>query len=193
MSTTFPAVTDLTEQDRIAILLKAIRDVPDFPKPGILFKDIMPLLADANCFQIAVTLFVEHCQKLISETQKIDKIVGIDARGFLFGAAVAYALKVGFVPVRKKGKLPGKTEALNYSLEYGEAAVEMPADSLRAGENIILIDDLLATGGTAAAALHLIERLGARALAMMFLVELQFLKGRDKVPANVPVTSILTF
>ena len=127
----------------------AVRDVPDFPKPGILFKDIMPLLADPACFKLAIDAFADICRALPDGPPT--KIVGIDARGFIFGAALAYAMGLGVIPVRKKGKLPGPTEHYAYTLEYGEAVVEMQADALTTGDRVVLIDDLLATGGTAAA------------------------------------------
>lgn len=166
----------------LAPLYRAVRDVPDFPKPGILFKDIMPLLADPDCLRLAIDSFASRCRELTQvEGRGIDKIVGIDARGFLFGAAVAYVLGIGFIPVRKKGKLPGRTETLAYALEYGEAVVEMHTDALRPGDRVVLIDDLLATGGTAAAALRLIEKLGGQPLAALFLIELEFLDGRAKL------------
>lgn len=174
-----------------APLARAVRDVPDFPKPGILFKDIMPLLADADCLRLAIDGFCAHCRELPGG-ERPDKIVGIDARGFLFGAAVAYALGLGFIPVRKKGKLPGRTEAHSYTLEYGEATVEMHADALAPGDRVVLIDDLLATGGTAAAALQLIQKLGGRSLAVLFLIELEFLGGRAKL-APVPTTALLRY
>ena len=136
-------------------LRAAIRDVPDFPKPGILFKDITPVLADAALFKMLVECFVEA-----TRGRGIEKVVGIDARGFIFGAAVAYALGVGFVPVRKKGKLPYRCASVAYQLEYGEATVEMHVDAVCGGERVVLIDDLLATGGTAAAAIHLIRKMG---------------------------------
>lgn len=174
-----------------APLARAVRDVPDFPKPGILFKDIMPLIADAACLRLAVDGFCAHCRELPGGEQP-NKIVGIDARGFLFGAAVAYALGLGFIAVRKKGKLPGPTEAHSYTLEYGEATVEMSADALVPGDRVVLIDDLLATGGTAAAALQLIGRIGGRPLAVMFLIELEFLRGREKL-GSVPVMALLKY
>ncbi|MBV9656907.1 MAG: adenine phosphoribosyltransferase [Verrucomicrobia bacterium] len=179
----------------LAPLYAAVRDVPDFPKPGILFKDIMPLLADADCLRLAIDAFAARGRAIeagLPEGGKIDKIVGIDARGFLFGAAVAYALGVGFIPVRKKGKLPGKTEMLAYALEYGEAVVEMHTDALRPGDKVVLIDDLLATGGTAAAALRLIEKLGGQPLAALFLIELDFLAGRTRL-APVVTEALLKY
>lgn len=172
-------------------LARLVRDVPDFPKPGIIFKDIMPLLADAKGLHEVMDGFCAYCRNLPGG-ERPDKIVGIDARGFLFGAAVAYALGVGFIPVRKKGKLPGKTEAFAYTLEYGEATVEMHADALKAGDKVVLIDDLLATGGTAAAAVKLIEKLGGRPLAALFLIELEFLGGRARLE-GVPAAALLKY
>ena len=128
-------------------LRAGVRDVPDFPKKGIVFKDITPILSDHNLFSTSIDLFLERCRG-----KKIDKIVGIDARGFLFGSTVAYELGVGFVPIRKRGKLPYKTEIAKYSLEYGEAEMEMHIDAMGPGECVVLVDDLLATGGTSAAA-----------------------------------------
>ncbi len=171
----------------LAPLRAAIRDVPDFPKPGILFKDITPILADGALFKLSIDAFVESARPL-----GIDKVVGIDARGFLFGAAVAYELGVGFVPVRKKGKLPYKCQSAAYTLEYGEAVVEMHIDALRPGERVVLIDDLLATGGTAAAAVKLIGKMGAELVLAQFLIELSFLDGRKKLPTTA-VRAFLTY
>ena len=148
-------------------LRAAVRDVPDFPKKGIMFKDITPVLSDPGLFHASIDLFLERCHG-----REIDKIVGIDARGFVFGSAVAYELGVGFVPIRKRGKLPYRTEIAKYSLEYGEAEVEMHTDALTAGERVVLIDDLLATGGTSAAAAILIRKAGGQLLEAQFLVEL---------------------
>ena len=167
-------------------LRSAVRDVPDFPKKGIMFKDITPVLSDPGLFRASIDLFLERCRG-----RRIDKIVGIDARGFVFGSAVAYELGVGFVPIRKRGKLPYKTETAKYSLEYGEAEVEMHSDALNAGERVVLIDDLLATGGTSAAAAVLIRNLGGQLLEAQFLIELQFLEGRKRLEST-PVTSFLT-
>ncbi len=157
----------------LAALRAAIRDVVDFPQPGIVFKDITPVLADAKLFHHTISLFCET-----AGGAKIDKIVGIDARGFIFGAAVADRLGAGFVPIRKKGKLPWKTHQNAYSLEYGEAIVELHQDAILPGERVLLIDDLLATGGTAAASVALLERLGAEIVAVSVLIELEFLGGR---------------
>jgi adenine phosphoribosyltransferase len=168
-------------------LRAAVRDVPDFPKKGIVFKDITPVLNDPVLFRASIDLFLEQCRGT-----KIDKIVGIDARGFLFGSAVAYELGVGFVPIRKRGKLPYRTEAAKYSLEYGEAEMEMHIDGIKAGERVVLLDDLLATGGTSAAAAVLIRNAGGQLLEAQFLIELQFLDGRKQLEPT-PVTSFLQY
>jgi adenine phosphoribosyltransferase len=154
----------------------AIRDVPDFPKPGILFKDITPILASPDLFREAVQLFTGRFRK-----SKPDKIAAIESRGFVFGAAVAHELGVGLVPIRKKGKLPYKTIEATYDLEYGSATLQVHEDAFHAGERVVLIDDLLATGGTALASVSLIEKLGAKVLEIDFLIELAFLQGRDKL------------
>ena len=168
-------------------LRAAVRDVPDFPKKGILFKDITPVLSDPDLFRASIDLFLERCRG-----REVDKIVGIDARGFVFGSAVAYELGVGFVPIRKRGKLPYRTEIAKYSLEYGEAEVEMHTDALTAGERVVLIDDLLATGGTSAAAAILIRKAGGQLLEAQFLVELEFLEGRKRLEPT-PVMSFLKY
>ena len=172
---------------KVEELRAAVRDVPDFPKRGIVFKDITPVLSDPVLFRASIDLFLERCRGL-----KIDKIVGIDARGFLFGSAVAYELGVGFVPIRKRGKLPYRTEIAKYSLEYGDAEMEMHIDAMSAGERIVLVDDLLATGGTAAAAAVLIRKAGGHLLEAQFLIELQFLHGRKRLELT-PVTSFLKY
>ncbi len=154
----------------------AIRNVPDFPKPGIQFKDITPLLADARLFAGTIDLLTDHYQP-----GSVDAVVGIDARGFIFAAAAAMKLQAGFVPVRKKGKLPFKTHEQDYALEYGSATVAMHIDALKPGARVLLIDDLLATGGTAAAAVALVNKLNAKILEINFLIELKFLNGREKL------------
>lgn len=154
----------------------AIRDIPDFPKPGILFKDITPVLADAELFKAAVDTFVQR-----HAGAGITKVAAVESRGFLFGAAVAYQLGVGIVPIRKKGKLPYKTIEASYELEYGSATLEVHKDAFRGGDRVLLLDDLLATGGTAKAAAELVEKLNAVVSEIDFLVELAFLKGRDKL------------
>jgi adenine phosphoribosyltransferase len=173
--------------DLIDKLRAGVRDVPDFPKKGIVFKDITPILSDQTLFRASIDLFLERCRE-----KKIDKIVGIDARGFLFGSAVAYELGVGFVPIRKRGKLPYKTEVAKYSLEYGEAEMEMHVDAIKPSERIVLVDDLLATGGTSAAAAALIARAGGKLLEAQFLIELEFLHGREKL-GRTPVISFLKY
>lgn len=176
--------------DSIQELTDAIRDVPDFPKPGIVFKDITPILANGDLFRLSVDLLVAA-----ADGKRIDKIVGIDARGFLFGAAVADRLGIGFVPVRKKGKLPYKTISESYALEYGEATVEMHVDAIAPGKRVMLVDDLLATGGTAAAAISLIQRLEGVVATAQFLVELKFLKGRERLCGlgEIPVNALIQF
>jgi adenine phosphoribosyltransferase len=154
----------------------AIRNVPDFPKPGIQFKDITPLLADARLFAGTIDLLTDGFKP-----GSVDAVVGIDARGFIFAAAAAIKLNAGFVPVRKIGKLPFQTIQQDYALEYGSATVAMHVDALKSGARVLLIDDLLATGGTAAAATSLVEKLGGKILEVSFLIELGFLNGREKL------------
>jgi adenine phosphoribosyltransferase len=172
---------------RVEEVRAAVRDVPDFPKRGIVFKDITPVLSDPVLFRASIDLFLERCRGL-----KIDKIVGIDARGFLFGSAVAYELGVGFVPIRKRGKLPYRTEIAKYSLEYGDAEMEMHVDAISAGERIVLVDDLLATGGTSTAAAVLIRKAGGHLLEAQFLIELESLHGRKRLQPT-PVTAFLKY
>jgi adenine phosphoribosyltransferase len=157
-------------------LRRYVRDVPDFPTPGILFRDITPLLASAEAFGAAVEAMAEPFR----ESDAV-KIAGIEARGFMFGAAVARQLGLGFVPVRKPGKLPGRTERIAYGLEYGSDALEVHVDAFKPGEAVLIVDDVLATGGTAAAAAELVERLGARVAAMVFCIELEALQGRSRL------------
>ena len=157
-------------------LKAAIRDVPDFPIKGILFKDITPVLQDGKLFRQAVDAIADR-----HTGRKIHSIVGIDARGFIFAGAVAYKLGVGLVPVRKKGKLPYKTVATSYTLEYGSETSEMHVDAIQKGDTVIIVDDLLATGGTAMAAATLVKQLGGDIAEIDFLVELTFLKGRERL------------
>jgi len=165
----------------------AIRNVPDFPKPGIQFKDITPVLADARLFAGSIDLLTQNFTP-----GSVDAVVGIDARGFIFAAAAALKLQAGFVPVRKKGKLPFTTHEEDYALEYGSATVAMHTDALKPGARVLLIDDLLATGGTSAAAVALMEKLGAKILETSFLIELKFLNGRGKLKEH-PVRSIVVY
>ncbi len=168
-------------------LARAIRNIPDFPQPGIQFKDITPLLADARLFAGAIEHMTARCTP-----GQVDAVVGIDARGFIFAAAAALKLRAGFVPVRKKDKLPWQTFEERYDLEYGTNSVAIHADALRPGNRVLLVDDLLATGGTARAAVNLVRRLGAEILEVSFLIELAFLRGRDKLP-GLPVHSVIVF
>lgn len=171
----------------VAAIAAAVRDVADFPKEGIVFKDITPVLGDGPLFHDTITLLAETAGEA-----KIDKVVGIDARGFIFAAAVADRIGAGFVPVRKKGKLPWLTHERAYSLEYGESEVQIHQDAVAEGENVLLVDDLLATGGTAAAAVQLLDELGANIVAISFMIELEFLAGREKLGSH-PVKALLTY
>jgi len=165
----------------------AIRNIPDFPKPGIQFKDITPVLADARLFAGSIDLMT---QKFKPGT--VDAVVGIYARGFIFAAAAAVKLGAGFVPIRKKGKLPYQTHEQGYDLEYGTATVAVHVDALKPGSRVLLLDDLLATGGTAAAAAALVQKLGAQILEISFLIELGLLGGRQKL-SQYPVSSLVVY
>jgi adenine phosphoribosyltransferase len=165
----------------------AIRNVPDFPQPGIQFKDITPVLADARLLAAAIDALAAGFQP-----GSVDAVVGIDARGFIFAPAVALRLQAGFVPVRKPGKLPWKTLEESYALEYGTNTLAIHQDALHAGSRVLLVDDLLATGGTAAATASLVQRAGGRVLGASFLVELSFLKGRERLTA-FPVSTVITY
>jgi adenine phosphoribosyltransferase len=165
-----PRVLDERTEERIKNI---IRTIPDFPKKGILFRDITPLLADGEVFRLCIERF-----KAMTHG-KVDCVVSIESRGFIFGSALAYALGVGFVLVRKEGKLPHHTVSASYSLEYGEARVEMHEDSIRRGSRVLLIDDVLATGGTMRAAVDLVEKLGGIVCGLYFLIELETLAGRN--------------
>jgi adenine phosphoribosyltransferase len=168
----------------IGQLIRAtIRDVPDYPQPGVVFKDITPLLADSAAFAAVV-------RALAAGPGPVDKVAGIEARGFILAAPVACKLGVGFVPVRKQGKLPGPTHVQSYQLEYGTAAVEIHADAFDPGDRVLIIDDVLATGGTAAAAAELVRRSGAQITAVTVLIELGFLGGREKL-GGLDVRSLL--
>jgi adenine phosphoribosyltransferase len=166
---------------------RAIRNIPDFPKPGIQFKDITPVLADPRLFAGSIDLLTANFKP-----GTVDAVVGIDARGFIFAAAAALHLKAGFVPVRKKGKLPYQTHEESYDLEYGANSIAIHTDAVQPGSRVLLIDDLLATGGTAAAAASLLRKVGAQILEISFLIELRFLAGRDKLQ-DYPVRSIVVY
>lgn len=168
-------------------LLRLLRDVPDFPKPGILFKDITPLLRDPAALRASV----ERLAALLPP--RVDAIVGVEARGFIFGAAMAMHLNAGFVPARKKAKLPAAVDRVPYSLEYGEDCLEMHRGSLSAGDRVLIVDDVIATGGTARAAVELARLQGASVVAAAFVIELAFLNGRARLPDDVPVHALLTF
>ena len=155
-------------------LKSLIRDVPDFPQPGVVFKDITPLLADENAFSSVIDLIVVHYGR-----GNIDKVVGIEARGFILASPVAYHFGAGFVPVRKSGKLPWESEREEYALEYGTATLEIHRDAVSPGERVLIVDDVLATGGTARATARLVERLGGKVIGIACLVELTFLNGRS--------------
>jgi adenine phosphoribosyltransferase len=171
-----------------ASLLKSkIRHVPDFPKPGILFYDITTLLLDPEGFRLAVDSLVTPFRDAA-----IDAVVGIESRGFIFGAAVADRLGAGFVPIRKVGKLPAQTVTVSYDLEYGSDALQVHADAIRAGQRLLIVDDLLATGGTAQAAVTLVEGLGADVVGVSFLIELTFLNGRARLDGH-PVHVVLSY
>jgi adenine phosphoribosyltransferase len=173
--------------DLDALLRSRVREIPDFPEPGISFKDITPLLADHTAFAGVIDAIVSHHGR-----GTIEKVAGIEARGFILAAAVAYHFGAGFVPIRKAGKLPSATYAESYALEYGAATLEVHRDAFAAGERVLLVDDVLATGGTVGAAVKLVERSGAVAAGCSVLLELSFLNGRSRL-GNLDVHSLLTY
>lgn len=162
------------------LIKSRIRDVPDFPTPGIMFKDITPILSDHETFTRVINAFAERYA-----AKNVDVVMGIESRGFIFGAPLAYKLGKAYVPIRKKGKLPYKTVEESYDLEYGSATIEMHIDAVKPGQRVVIIDDLLATGGTAAATCALVERQGGHVVECAFVVELAFLKGREKLKSSV--------
>ncbi len=159
-------------------LRRFVRDIPDFPKPGVVFKDITPLLNHPAAFRAAVDLFIEQHR---NDNPRVERVVGIESRGFIFATALSYALGCGLVLVRKAGKLPHKAISQSYELEYGGATLEIHQDAIQPGERVVVIDDLLATGGTLAAACELVERLGGKIVVVGTLIELTFLKGRERL------------
>ncbi len=165
-----------------------VRDVPDYPEPGVVFKDITPILADAEALDAGVDGLAAPYADI-----GITRVAGIEARGFIFGVPVARRLGVGFVPVRKPGKLPYSVESEEYTLEYGTDRLEIHSDALIPGDRVLIIDDVLATGGTAAAAVRLIRRLGAEVAGVAVLIELSFLEGRKLIPDDVPLTTLVTY
>ncbi|HEV8547881.1 MAG TPA: adenine phosphoribosyltransferase [Polyangiaceae bacterium] len=175
------------ELDPLRYVRSLIREIPDFPQPGVLFKDITPLIADPKAFHIVLDAIAHH---FVGE--RVDAVVGVESRGFIFGGALAARLNASFVPVRKPGKLPYRTDKVSYSLEYGEAELEMHRDSLKEGAAVLVVDDLLATGGTAAAAGELVHRQGAFVVAYAFVIELVSLGGRERL-LPTPATSIVKY
>lgn len=174
-------------EERLSFLRSKIRDIPDFPKEGILFRDITPLLADVEAFRTSIQLIVERL-----DGKRVDAVIGIESRGFMFGAALADKLGVGFVPVRKPGKLPAATYRAEYELEYGTDAVEIHRDALSPGERVVIVDDLIATGGTANAAAQLVAQCGAEVAAFAFVINLVALEGTKKLEPY-EVISILDY
>ncbi|MCA1691958.1 MAG: adenine phosphoribosyltransferase [Acidimicrobiales bacterium] len=168
-------------------LRERIRDIPDFPKPGVVFKDITPLLADAEALRLTVDTIADHFSQ-----RPVHKVVGVEARGFIIAAPVAYCYGAGFVPVRKTGKLPWRIEREEYELEYGNDLLEIHQDAVGPGDQVLIVDDVLATGGTAAATCRLVERLGATVAGLGFVIELSFLNGRSKLEGR-DILSLLTF
>ncbi|HEV8542737.1 MAG TPA: adenine phosphoribosyltransferase [Verrucomicrobiae bacterium] len=171
----------------VADIAERVRNIPDFPKPGIQFKDITPVLGDARLFAGSIDLLTHN-----HAPGSVDTVVGIDARGFIFAAAAALKLQTGFVPIRKKGKLPYTTHEASYELEYGSNTVAIHVDALHPGSRVLLVDDLLATGGTAGAAIELLQKIGANIIEASFLIELGFLNGREKL-RGVPARSLIQY
>jgi adenine phosphoribosyltransferase len=180
-------VTSRDHDARRALLRSRVRDVPDFPKPGILFRDLTPLMGDGVAMREAIDLLAEAAVR-----HRPELVVAIESRGFIFGAPVAASLGVGFVPVRKPGKLPHKTRRREYDLEYGTDALEMHADAVVHGARVVVVDDLLATGGTAAATVELVREIGGHVVGAAFVVELELLRGRDRL-AGVPIDALLKY
>jgi adenine phosphoribosyltransferase len=187
-----PASTNSTlyplTQTKSDWLKSKIRDIPDFPKPGIVFKDLTTLLKDAEALRLCIDALADKSNEL-----KPDYIAGVEARGFILGAAVAYKLGLGFVPIRKPGKLPHKVEKASYDLEYGTNTLEIHIDAVEKGNRVVLMDDLLATGGTAQAGCDLLTRVGANVVGFGFVVELGFLGGREKLQKGVDTFSLITY
>ncbi|HQO38710.1 MAG TPA: adenine phosphoribosyltransferase [Candidatus Omnitrophota bacterium] len=174
-------------QETARVLERSIRSIPDFPKPGILFRDITTLLKDPQAFKLAVDEIVKEYRG-----QKIEKVVGVESRGFILGAAVAYELGAGFVPARKKGKLPCKARSVTYSLEYGTDTLEIHEDALKPDERVLIVDDLIATGGTVGGVIDLVEQFRAKIIGIAFVIELVDLHGKDKLK-GYPFSSLIKF
>ena len=175
--------------ERSELLSSLIRDIPDFPKKGIVYKDITPLLGDGKALGVCIDLLAERLRDTNIDT---DVVAGMESRGFIFGAALAKNLGVGFVPIRKPGKLPADTYSIEYELEYGTDTLEVHQDAFKAGANVTVVDDLIATGGTAAATGELIRKCGAKVAAFAFVINLSFLNGTDRL-GDAPVVSLLTY
>ncbi len=168
-------------------IVKAVRDIPDFPVKGVIFKDITPLLSNMSLYNDIIDTIVEQYKD-----KNITKVAGLESRGFIFGVSIAQKLNVPFIPIRKKGKLPYKTVFTTYSLEYGSSTIEMHIDAVNETDNVLIVDDLLATGGTAYAAVELIKKLNAKVAACAFVIELTFLNGKDKLK-DIPYSSIVQY
>jgi adenine phosphoribosyltransferase len=177
-------VAEPSDDELTRLIMSRVRDVPDYPQPGVVFKDITPLLGDGKAFSAVV-------DGLAALYGPVDKVAGIEARGFILAAPVACRLGAGFVPIRKKGKLPGVTFAQDYALEYGVSTLEVQSDAFDPSDRVLVIDDVLATGGTAEASVNLVRRSGAQVAGIAMLIELSFLNGRAKLP-GLPVTALLT-
>jgi adenine phosphoribosyltransferase len=175
----------MTARALVDLVTARLRDIPDFPTPGVVFKDITPVLADGEAFGAVIRDLAER------RRGSVDVVVGIEARGFIFGAALAHELGIGFVPVRKAGKLPGRTRGVSYDLEYGSATIEIHEDAFVGGERVLVVDDVLATGGTAEATCLLLEQAGAQVVAFEALVELAFLHGRDRLVGRDVHTTVV--
>ena len=175
-STNFPSVDNFDFKNKSDYIKSNVRSIPDWPIKGVIFRDITTLLQDPKAFRAICSIFYSRYVN-----QNVDKIVGIDARGFLFGSVLAYELEIGFVPIRKKGKLPYKTISESYTLEYGEETIEIHEDAIARGDRVVIVDDLMATGGTIAASAALVEKLGGDILECAFVIELPDLKGREKL------------
>jgi adenine phosphoribosyltransferase len=173
-----PSTSTLT-LEQSTWLKQYIRNIPDYPQPGILFRDITPLLQDPTALRFTIETMANRYR-----SQQIDQVVGIESRGFIFGTPLAYLLGTGFVPVRKKGKLPSQVISVEYELEYGSNVLEMHTDSIQPGQRILVVDDLLATGGTTAGTVKLVEQLGAQVVSLAFLIELAGLEGRSRLPGH---------
>lgn len=177
------------QTDNVELIRRTIRSIPDWPRPGVMFRDITPLLQDPRTFRVLIDLFVYRYMR-----QRLDLVAGVDARGFIIGSVLAYELNLGFVPVRKSGKLPFRTVAEEYTLEYGNSSVEMHADAVRTGQRVLLVDDLIATGGTMLAAIKLLQRLGANVVEAAAIVDLPDLGGSGKIAATgTPLFTVCSY